>query len=209
MAESDEGGLLAPDARAPDAFALLSAVWSYGILTLVLHLSWSAQTATAAMTIAPEPSTSRGDITLQPGYFTSSLYVEPLREDLRTLTKVFAEQYETAERPFELFKRLWSEQGWCWLHLRVYDGRGRQAFLRNTERVFVGTSRSYSANNTLTVASLERLASTEPLLNRVVALFALYTFHNSQPSSSAPPIYALPHIAIPIGVSCFAISRKL
>ncbi|TFK94434.1 hypothetical protein K466DRAFT_642210 [Polyporus arcularius HHB13444] len=133
------------------------------------------------MSIAPEPSTSRGDITLQPGYFTSSLYVEPLREDLKTLTKLFSEQYEAAERPFELFKRLWTEHGWCWLHLRVYDGRGRQTFLRITERVFI-----------------ERLASTEPLLDRLVALFALYTFHNSQPSSSAPPIYVAPNIAIPI-----------
>ena len=91
------------------------------------------------MTIVPEPSTSRGDITLQPSYFTSSLYVEPLREDLRTLTDLFSEQYEAAERPFELFKKLWTEQGWCWLHLRVYDGRGRQMFLRITERVFIGT----------------------------------------------------------------------
>ena len=91
------------------------------------------------MTIVPEPSTSRGDITLQPSYFTSSLYVEPLREDLRTLTDLFSEQYEAAERPFELFKKLWTEQGWCWLHLTVYDGRGRQMFLRITERVFIGT----------------------------------------------------------------------
>ncbi|KAI0698412.1 hypothetical protein C8T65DRAFT_710162 [Cerioporus squamosus] len=133
------------------------------------------------MSIAPEPSTSRGDITLQPGYFTSSLYVQPLREDLITLIKLFSEQYETAERPFELFKKLWSEQGWCWLHLRAYDGRGRQTFLRVTERVFI-----------------ERLPSTEPLLDRVVALFALYTFYFSQPSSSAPPILVLPNIATPI-----------
>ena len=113
------------------------------------------------MTIVPEPSTSRGDITLQPSYFTSSLYVEPLREDLRTLTDLFSEQYEAVERPFELFKKLWTEQGWCWLHLRVYDGRGRQMFLRITERVFIGTL-VYAASSRLVLTVLLQNASQLP-----------------------------------------------
>ncbi|RPD55846.1 hypothetical protein L227DRAFT_294748 [Lentinus tigrinus ALCF2SS1-6] len=56
-------------------------------------------------------------------------------------------------------------------------------FLRVTERVFI-----------------ECFSSTQPLIDRVVALFALYTFHNTQPSSSAPPILVSPNIAIPIDI---------
>ncbi len=93
---------------------------------------------THRMHIAPEPSTARGEITLQPSYFTSSLYLDPLREDLTDLTALFTTRYVAAVHPFKLFKELWSEQGWCWLHMRTHDGRGRQAFLRVTERIFVG-----------------------------------------------------------------------
>ncbi|KAI0328486.1 hypothetical protein GY45DRAFT_1326196 [Cubamyces sp. BRFM 1775] len=135
------------------------------------------------MSIAPEPSTSRGEITLQPSYFSSSLYVDSFREDISTLVASFAEQYNESVRPFELFKRLWTEQGWCWLHLRISDGRARQAFLNITERLFI-----------------ELLASSEPAITRAVALFALYTFHNTQPSSSTLPIHANSHIAIPTNI---------
>ncbi|KAI0639515.1 hypothetical protein C8Q77DRAFT_1081655 [Trametes polyzona] len=133
------------------------------------------------MSIIPEPSISRGEVTLQPGYFTSSLYVDPLREDLATLITSFAEQYNPNTRPFELFKKLWKEQGWSWLHLRVHDGRSRQSFLKVTERLFI-----------------DHFGKEENTLARVVALFALYTFHQTQPSTSAPPILTLPHITIPI-----------
>ncbi|KAI0778298.1 hypothetical protein BD413DRAFT_601085 [Trametes elegans] len=135
------------------------------------------------MSTALEPSATRGAITLQPSYFTSSLYVNPLREDISALIAAFSEQYTEIIRPFELFKKLWSEQGWIWLHLRVHDGRARQALLRTTERLFV-----------------ERLAETAIPLERVAALFGLYTFHSTQPSTSAPPISAVPRIAIPIDV---------
>lgn len=90
------------------------------------------------MSIAPEPSTSRGEITLQPSYFSSSLYVDTLREDISTLIASFTKQYNESVRPFDLFKKLWADQGWCWLHLRIYDGRARQAFLNITERLFIG-----------------------------------------------------------------------
>ncbi|OSD03181.1 hypothetical protein PYCCODRAFT_1477061 [Trametes coccinea BRFM310] len=140
--------------------------------------------APAMATIAPEPSTSRGEITLQPNYFSSSLFVNPLREDFSTLAAAFSEQFREDVRPFELFKKLWVEQGWSWLHLRVHDGRARQAFLRITERVFA-----------------EHLSHSKTPLARVVALFSLYTFHYTQPSSSAPPVYSTSHIAIPTGKS--------
>ncbi len=77
------------------------------------------------MSVAPEPSATRGEITLQPSYFTSSLYVNPLREDISTLIDAFSEQYDPSVRPFELFRKLWTDQGWKWLHLRAQDGRSR------------------------------------------------------------------------------------
>lgn len=46
---------------------------------------------------------------------------------------------------------------------------------------------------------IERLGEQEEPLTRVVALFALYTFHETQPSTSAPPILSVPYIVIPLG----------
>ncbi|KAH9944285.1 uncharacterized protein BXZ73DRAFT_39872 [Epithele typhae] len=136
------------------------------------------------MSVAPEPSASRGSISLQPSYFTSSLYVDPLRQDFDDLIRAFSTQLPQTTRPFELFKSLWIDQGWCWLHLRVHDGRAKQAFVSTTERVFV-----------------ERLADTSSPAAQVVALLALYTFHNTQPSNSAPPTtYRASHIGIPMDV---------
>ncbi|KAH9858080.1 hypothetical protein C2E23DRAFT_865052 [Lenzites betulinus] len=138
------------------------------------------------MSIAPEPSSSRGEITLQPNYFTSSLYITPLRDDISTLLSAFSEQYNATLRPFELFKKLWKEQGWSWLHLRVHDGRTRQSFVKITERLFI-----------------ERMGKSEPPLARVTALFALYTFHDTQPSTSAPPITSIPYITIPADIDLY------
>lgn len=45
----------------------------------------------------------------------------------------------------------------------------------------------------------ERTADTEDSIARVVALFGMYTFFSTQPSTSLPPVHSLPHIAIPIG----------
>lgn len=49
--------------------------------------------ASDAMSTSPPPSVARGDITLQPSYFTSSLFVNPLREDIALLVQVFAQTY--------------------------------------------------------------------------------------------------------------------
>ncbi|EJF66802.1 hypothetical protein DICSQDRAFT_95569 [Dichomitus squalens LYAD-421 SS1] len=135
------------------------------------------------MSIAPEPSASRGEITLQPSYFTSSLYVDPLREDISKLIASFDDQFKDTIEPFALFKKLWTDQGWCWLHMRAYDGRARQSFICTTERVFA-----------------ERVADTEDPIARVVALFCLYTFYNTQPSTSAPPFYSVANIAVPMDI---------
>ncbi|KAJ7071183.1 hypothetical protein C8F01DRAFT_1109459, partial [Mycena amicta] len=44
----------------------------------------------------------------------------------------------------------------------------------------------------------ERMVKTEAPFTRVVALFGLYTFFNTQPAASAPPLHTLSHIPIPI-----------
>ncbi|OBZ79703.1 hypothetical protein A0H81_00998 [Grifola frondosa] len=47
---------------------------------------------------------------------------------------------------------------------------------------------------------IERLVEPEDLLARIVALFGLYTFHQSQPSTSTPSLHYVLHIDIPINV---------
>jgi len=46
---------------------------------------------------------------------------------------------------------------------------------------------------------LERLVETEPPLHRIVALFGLYTFYTTQPTTSHPPLHTLQHIEIATG----------
>ncbi|KAJ7900179.1 hypothetical protein B0H14DRAFT_2672619 [Mycena olivaceomarginata] len=127
-------------------------------------------------------SVIRGNVALQPSYFTSSVYVKALREDITTLVHNFHEQYkEDNTKPFALFKTLWNAQGWKWMHFKVFDSRTRETFLNVTVRLF-----------------LERMVKTQAPFTRTVALFALYTFFNTQPSGSAPPLRDLSHIPIPI-----------
>ncbi|KAF8213216.1 hypothetical protein K438DRAFT_1915380 [Mycena galopus ATCC 62051] len=127
-------------------------------------------------------SMNRGNVVLQPSYFTSSVYVKALRDDTTTLVHHFHEKYkEDNTKPFALFKTLWNAQGWKWMHFKVFDSRTRETFLNVTVRLF-----------------LERMVRTEPPFTRTVALFALYTFFNTQPSGSAPPLRGLSHIPIPI-----------
>ena len=45
------------------------------------------------MSTDPAPSVARGDITLQPSYFTSSLFVNPLRQDIVRLIQTYAHAY--------------------------------------------------------------------------------------------------------------------
>ncbi|KAL0578611.1 hypothetical protein V5O48_003402 [Marasmius crinis-equi] len=130
------------------------------------------------MSVAPNP---RGDISLQPYYFTSSLYVIPFREDISSLVHGFHEQYvRQPDKPFVLFKKIWCTQGWDWMYFKVFDPPSRDAFLNVSLRLF-----------------LERTVKTEAPFTRVVALFALYTFFNAQPSASAPPLHSVEHIPIP------------
>lgn len=91
------------------------------------------------MSLAPTPSGARGDLTLQPPFFTSSLFVNPFREDIDRLTDLFIQQFtDVITQPFALFKRLWQEQGWTYMHLKVFDPRTRHTYLTVACRLFVG-----------------------------------------------------------------------
>ncbi|KAE9408266.1 hypothetical protein BT96DRAFT_873973 [Gymnopus androsaceus JB14] len=124
------------------------------------------------MSLAASTSAGRGHITLQPSFFTSSLYVNSFRDDIRNLIHAYHEQYsQSSEKPFALFKAVWRAQGWEWLHFKVYDNPSREALMNVSHRLL-----------------LERSMKTEAPFTRVVALFGLYTFFSTQPSSSAYPL---------------------
>jgi Small nuclear RNA activating complex (SNAPc), subunit 1 len=154
------------------------------------------------MRVAPSPSSAKGEVRLQPSYFTSSLYVNPFREDVSRLIEAFRTQYLHLRptQPFSLFKSIWNAQGWKWVHLRVFDARAREAFLKVSVRVFLGVYCAYDASFCPECSlRAERIVATESTMTRVVALFGLYTFFSTQPESPAPPIYAIKHVPIPIG----------
>ncbi|KAG5338605.1 hypothetical protein C0989_006858 [Termitomyces sp. Mn162] len=133
--------------------------------------------------VAPAPSSSRGEVVLQPNYFTSSIFIKALREDITTLIHSYHDLYTKSPptHPFSLFKHLWSTLGWRWMHLMVFDDRPREMLLNVVHRLF-----------------LERMVRTEAPFTRAIALFGLYTFFLTQPRGTAPPLYSLSHIPIPV-----------
>ncbi|KAG6818067.1 hypothetical protein H0H87_009222 [Tephrocybe sp. NHM501043] len=132
--------------------------------------------------VVPAPSGSRGELILQPNYFTSSIFVKTVRDDITTLIHSYHERYTKSPptQPFALFKTLWAEQGWSWMHFMVFDDRPRESFLNMVHRLF-----------------LERMVKTEAPFSRAVALFGFYTFFATQPQGTAPQLYNIVHIPIP------------
>lgn len=96
--------------------------------------------------ITAAPSASRGEIVLQPTYFTSSIFVNALRDDINSLVLIYYHQYTNTRpaNPFSLFKALWSSQGWKWMHFKVFDNRARESFLNVTLRLFLGMLSTHS-----------------------------------------------------------------
>jgi hypothetical protein len=91
------------------------------------------------MSLAPTPSAVRGDLILQSPYFTSSLFVDPFRADIEHLIDLFVQEYaDHATKPFTLFKRIWQEQGWTYMHLKIFDARTRHTYLTIACRLFIG-----------------------------------------------------------------------
>lgn len=52
----------------------------------------------------------------------------------------------------------------------------------------------------LTEARIERMVESELPLNRVVALFGLYTFYMTQPCTESPSLHSNEHIDMSIGM---------
>ncbi|THV05999.1 hypothetical protein K435DRAFT_646105 [Dendrothele bispora CBS 962.96] len=135
-------------------------------------------------TLRPVPTTTRGDVILDPAFFTSSLFVHPFRDDIWSLVQLYHEAFLKIPQdtsPFTVFKTVWRAQGWDYMHFKALDATSRETFLNVCFRLF-----------------LERTVKTEAPFTRVVALFGLYTFFNTQPSGSAPPLLDVRHIPIPL-----------
>lgn len=128
-----------------------------------LEFSFTLFAMTALLPPAAQPR--RGDQNLQPvgiiplrslssllkfstqHYFTSTLFVEPMRADISDLLKAYIERCKVAlnakedPKPFEWFKTIWRERKWNLLHLRCIQPRPRKAFLEVTTRLFLGISK--------------------------------------------------------------------
>ncbi|GAA5958913.1 hypothetical protein JCM21900_005409 [Sporobolomyces salmonicolor] len=76
--------------------------------------------------------------------------------------------------PFEVFKRLWIEQGWTKIHLLgIMDGPARVHWGESVLRGFLADATGGS--------TVEHLVPTQLPLKQVAALFAIYTFCKTQP----------------------------
>lgn len=161
--------------------------------------------------VAPSSAAPRGDLAVQPAYFTSSLFVDALRADVRELERVFSKHYYAQlktqsdsdappVKPFALFKLLWKSLGWQWLHLKVLEPRARESFVSVVLRLFLGMHYfSFLIYCSMSIY-LECTESKEKPMLRAVGLFALYTFYMSQPSTSVPrQFYRAQGIPIQLG----------
>jgi hypothetical protein len=113
------------------------------------------------MSLVPSPSAVRGDLTLQPTYFTSSLFVIPFRADIEQLTDTFIKEYTVdITQPFALFKRIWQDQGWAWMHLKVFDARTRHVYLTNACRLFIGALLTDCVKTSITWRAIRTICRT-------------------------------------------------
>ncbi|KIY70165.1 hypothetical protein CYLTODRAFT_442171 [Cylindrobasidium torrendii FP15055 ss-10] len=131
----------------------------------------------------PAPSSQSGKFVLQPAYFTSTLYVNAISNDIDALEKTYESQYngeKEKDKPFTIFKTVWCAMGWQWLHFKIFDARSREMFLRVTCRLFI-----------------ERALKARWPLEAAVAIFGLYVFFKTQPAGS-PRLYTITHLPIPI-----------
>ncbi|KAL5633333.1 hypothetical protein ACGC1H_003735 [Rhizoctonia solani] len=124
---------------------------------------------------------------LQPEYFSSDLFVTPLRLDIENLLTEFARRLQNhsdhcglaepaasnatdpngifRNNSLKIFLSCWASSDWKFMHLRCLDAIGRTAFLRTVHRTFLEASITFSDE-----------------LMRLGALYGLYTFHMTQPS---------------------------
>ncbi|KZV93774.1 hypothetical protein EXIGLDRAFT_673733 [Exidia glandulosa HHB12029] len=129
----------------------------------------------------PAPSQHRrAPAAPQPYYYHSSVFVDPTRDDISRLLAAFEDAHnaQTSSRPFALFKSIWMQHGWDLIHLKVFDPRGREAFLDVMCRLFLECV----------------LHGRTPLLC-LGGLFALYTFHSTPPKDGSS-LFNLAHVPI-------------
>lgn len=150
------------------------------------------------MSLAVRPNYPRGDLILDPLFYTSSLFVEPLRRDIEQLLSTFNAHYTSTAPPrrvFSIFKEIWVSEGWNNLHLSVIEDLDRDAFTLTVFRLFLGKSLpvffppgSYECT--------DRMNAKEAIVMRVGALFGLYTTYYAQTDRG---LRIQAQIPIPIG----------
>lgn len=153
------------------------------------------------MSFVPGPSATRGGIIVQPTYFTSSLYVDSCRGDIETLVQEFSQKCrENGDHSFNLFKSIWVSSGWQWIHFKVFDAYARDAFLKVTIRLFMGTLLTCMCYYKPSDGFIpERTKPSEDVLLRVGALYGVYTFYATQPSTRAPRLHSVSSIEVSFG----------
>lgn len=124
-----------------------------------------------SLSLRPIPSSAaqRGAASIQPAYFTSSLFVNALRADVQQLASAYSQRYRLAflfdnvgnastagsstgtHTPFALFKELWTQYGWRWLHFKVLEPRARETFLSVVLRTFLGQCNNKVIDSLLTI----------------------------------------------------------
>jgi hypothetical protein len=93
------------------------------------------------MSLAVRPNFPRGELILDPLFYTSASFVDPLRKDIEQLLQTFKAQYISTlppRRVFSIFKEIWSSSGWRFLHLSVLEELNRDAFTLTVFRLFLG-----------------------------------------------------------------------
>jgi hypothetical protein len=99
------------------------------------------------MSLAVKPNILRGDLVLDPLYYTSATFVDPLRKDIEQLLQTFKVQYTSTlppRRVFSLFKEIWRSSGWRFLHLSVLEDFDRDSFTLTVFRLFLGSHKLLS-----------------------------------------------------------------
>jgi hypothetical protein len=99
------------------------------------------------MSLQVKPNILRGELLLDPLYYTSAAFVDPLRKDIEQLLQTFKAQYTSAlppRRAFSLFKEIWRSSGWRLLHLSVLEDLDRDSFTLTVFRLFLGSHKLLS-----------------------------------------------------------------
>ncbi|CCA67694.1 hypothetical protein PIIN_01521 [Serendipita indica DSM 11827] len=117
--------------------------------------------------------------TLQREYFTSELFVNPARSDIEDLLASFEEAVEQPLKPFDIFKTVWSQEGWKFTCLYIWEDTARDQYLQTMLRLF-----------------LERVKDSESFARQLGAVFGLYTFFQQQ--ATIKSLYSVSSIEITI-----------